>query len=259
MKTRSRAIVIALILALYATTFVAFYATALTTVTLFPIKDSYSWESVPDANNGKSDNFEITSYAGHNMRGWIEFNTTSIPTDAWIMSAQLRLRLWQKTTNNPPYGDSTGRVYGVYMITEPWGEMNVSWAHQPSYTDFHHSTSIVPTEQGGWYAPIVWMTWDITDAVIDWQQGTPNYGLVVRDTQENSTLLLYSTQFFTHDQVPNENYFPRLIVTYVNPLEVYALAFLIIVESIILALWIRKHEDSSANLSPPRSDTESKG
>jgi len=258
MKSHNRTIVIALILALYAVTTIGFYATSMITVTIFPSKDSYAWESVPNANNGKSDNFEITSYAGHNMRGWVEFNTTSIPADAWIMNAQLRLRLWQKTTNSPPYGDSTGRVYGVYMITEPWGEMNITWANQPQYTDLHQAESTVPTEQGGWYAPIVWMGWDITDVMTDWQQGTPNYGLLVRDTQENTTLL-YSTQFFTHDQVPNETYYPRLVVTYVNPIDVYILATLIIIESVILALWLREQWPFKPKLSPITSHAESKG
>ena len=258
MKSGNRTLAIALVLALYAVTVIGFYTSAVTTVTLYPSKDSYAWESVPDANNGKSDNFEITSYAGHNMRGWIEFNTTSIPSDAWIMNAQLHLRLWQKTPDNPPYGDSTGRSYGAYRITEPWGEMTITWANQPQYTDLHHATSTVPTEQGGWYAPIVWMSWDVTDVMIDWQQGTPNYGLVVRDTQENTTLL-YSTQFFTHNQVPNETYFPRLIVTYVNPAGVYVLAILIILESVVLALWLRKHDGSTANSRPLSSHVESKG
>jgi len=242
MKMWSKTIVIAVI---YGITISAFYFTSVTTVTLYPSKDSYAWESVPAANNGKSDNFEITSYFGHNMRGWIEFNSTRIPPNAWILSAQLRLRLWQKTTNNPPYGDSTGRVYGVYMITEPWGEMTVTWAHQPRYTELHSSTSVVPAEQGGWFGPFVWMNWDITDVMIDWQQGAPNYGLVVRDTQENTTLL-YSTQFFTHDQVPNQTYFPRLAVTYLNPIGVYIFATLIIIESVILALWIRTPRNSKA-------------
>jgi len=239
MKRGSKVIAVAVILILYGITLGAFYATAVTSVAFYPSKDSYAWESVPNANNGKSNNFEITSFVGHNMRGWIEFNTSSIPANAWILSAQLRLRLWQKTTNDPPYGDSTGRVYGVYRVTQPWGEMTVTWANQPEYTDDQASTSVIPPEQGGWFGPIVWMTWDITDIMIDWQQGAPNYGLVVRDTQENTTLL-YSTQFFTHDQVPDQTYFPRLIVTYLNPLDVYIFALLIIIESAAVVMWIRK-------------------
>ncbi len=239
MKIGSKTVAVMLIMILYGITIGAFYATVVTSVTLYPSKDSYAWESVPNANNGKSNNFEITSFVGHNMRGWIEFNTSSIPANAWILFAQLRLRLWQKTTNDPPYGDSTGRVYGVYRVTEPWGEMTVTWANQPQYTELHHSTSVIPPEQGGWFGPLVWMNWDITDIMMDWQQGAPNYGLVMRDTQENTTLL-YSTQFFTHDQVPNQTYFPRLIVTYLNPLGVYVFAVLIIIESAILAVWVRK-------------------
>jgi hypothetical protein len=117
--------------------------------------------------------------------------------------------------------------------------MTVTWANQPQYTDLHHSTSVIPPEQGGWFGPLVWMNWDITDIMIDWQQGAPNYGLVMRDTQENTTLL-YSTQFFTHDQVPNQTYFPRLIVTYLDPLGVYVFAVIIIIESAILAVWVRR-------------------
>jgi hypothetical protein len=239
MKTRT---VIALILILYGVTISVFYCTAVTTVTLYPNKDSYAWESVPNANNGKSDNFEITSYLSHNMRGWIEFNTSSIPPDAWILSAQLRLRLWQKTTDNPPYGDSTGRIYGVYRVTQPWGEMTVTWTNEPQFTELHQSTSTIPNEQGGWFGPIVWMGWDITDIMKDWQQGIPNYGLIVRDTQENATLL-YSTQFFTHDQVPNQGYFPRLVVTYLNLLDVYIFAILIATETSFLVIWITKHRN----------------
>jgi hypothetical protein len=248
MKGANRVVAVVLIFLLYGITVGAFYATAVTTLTLYPNKDNYAWQSVPEANNGKSDNFEITSYLGHNMRGWIEFNTSRIPANAWILSGQLQLRLWQKTTNNPPYGDSTGRVYGVYRVTEPWGEMNVTWAHQPQYAEVDYSTSPIPAEQGGWFGPIVWMSWDITDIIIDWHHGAPNYGLLVRDTQENASLL-YSTQFFTHDQVPNQTYFPRLIVTYLNPLGVYAFTSLIIVESAILAIWIRKRQ-----ISQPKAD-----
>jgi hypothetical protein len=150
MKRRA---VITFIVILYVITWLTFYATAVGTATLYPTKDSYSWESVPNANNGKSDNFEITSDVGHNMRGWIEFDTSRILPGGWILSAQLRLRLWQRTTNNPPYGDAAGRRYGVYRATQPWGEMTVTWTNQPAYTALHNATAQVPPEQGGWFGP----------------------------------------------------------------------------------------------------------
>jgi hypothetical protein len=110
-----------LVILVFAFTLGAFYVTGVRTVALYPSKDSYAWQSVPNANNGKSDNFEITSFADHNMRGWIEFSTSKIPTDGWIVSARLRLRLWQRTVDDPPYGDASGRRYGVYRVTQRWG------------------------------------------------------------------------------------------------------------------------------------------
>jgi len=240
MKKKDAVVGLLLLLAIYGLTLGVFYSAAVTTMIFTPTKDSYAWESVPNANNGRSDNFEITSYdkPPYNMRGWIEFNTSQIPSDVWVLSAKLRLRLWHKTTNTPPQGDATGRIYGVYRVTQRWGENTVTWANQPNYTESHYASASVPTEQGGWYGPIVWMEWDVTDIVGDWQHGMPNYGFVVRDTQENESTF-YSTQFFTHDQVPNSGYFPRLVVTYVHPTVIYALLAWTGVGTTLVLLWLR--------------------
>lgn len=229
----------------YGFTLTGFWLSGIKTMTIFPDKDSYSWQSVPLANNGKSNNFEITSYdkPPYNMRGWIEFNLTSIPTDVWVVSATLRLRLWHHTIEDPTQnmGDSTGRTYGVYRLLQPWGERTVNWSNQPNYTDIHQANSTVPSEQGGWYGPFVWMDWDIRSIMTDWRSNsTSNYGLVVRDTQEYSSVF-YSTQFFTHDQVPNETYYPRLLVTYVSPLAVASFGVVLFVEGFFMAvLWRTK-------------------
>jgi hypothetical protein len=117
--------------------------------------------------------------------------------------------------------------------------MTVNWANQPAYTEDHHATALVPAEQGGWFGPVVWMDWDVTDLVKDWQQGVPNYGLVVRDNQENAARL-YSTQFFSHDQVPNEGYFPRLIIIYLDPNVLYAFIILMVLELTLCAGLVKK-------------------
>jgi hypothetical protein len=116
-----RGLFIILTILLYAATSAAFWITSVKTLTIYPDKDSYSWQSVPNANNGGSDNFEITSAINgpKNMRGWLAFNISKIPSDAWILTAKLRLRIWHKTTNEQGTGDSTGRIYGVYPLTQP--------------------------------------------------------------------------------------------------------------------------------------------
>ncbi|MGO9645366.1 MAG: DNRLRE domain-containing protein [Candidatus Bathyarchaeia archaeon] len=234
--------VILLILLLYGATFAAFWATSVLTLNLNPTADSYSWQSVPLANNGGSDNFEITSYnqPPYNMRGWIEFNISTVPQNVWILSATLRLRLWHKTTDTPPQmGDPTGRVYGVYELTQPWSDWGVNWVDQPPWTDSHSATAPIPPGQGGWSGPYVWMEWDLTNIVKGWQSGVPNYGTVVRDTQENASLL-YSTQFFTIHRVPSSLFFPRLVVTYLDPEGVYAAIVAFLIETALIGSFLVK-------------------
>ena len=237
-----------LIAVVYGATFGVFWVAAIQTVTFHPYAQSYSWEIVPLANNGGSNNFEITSWhSGHNMRGWIAFNTSSLPQNVWILSALLNLRLWVKTTSNvSQLGDPTGRLYGVYALTGPWTDEGINWANQPNWTTTDSALSPVPPGQGGWYGPIIWMQWDLTAMVKDWQSGMPNYGCVVKDTQENASLL-YSTQFFTIHQVPDQTYFPRLVVTYVDPVAVYAVIIVAIIETgLISTLLIKTRRKSSS-------------
>jgi hypothetical protein len=229
--------VLLLILVIYGATVAGFWITSVKTVTIYVTYDSYSWQSIPNANNGGSDNFEITSYdkPPNNMRGWLWFNLSDIPPNALLMSGTLRLRIWHKTTNDPAskIADSTGRTYGVYMVTQPWREFNITWANQPNFTDRDQSTSVVPPGQGGWDGPLLYMNWDITTIVKDWLSGTPNYGILIKDTQENATTL-YSTQFFTHNKTPNASYYPRLIVTYVEPAALAIFAVALVVDGLIV-------------------------
>jgi len=235
-------VAVVLVVVVYGATLGIFWAAAVQTLTLNPVAQSYSWEIVPLANNGGSNNFEIMSWhSGHNMRGWIAFNVTPIPQNTWIISAILNLRLWVKTTpNQSQLGDPTGRLYGVYALNGPWTDEGINWANQPNWTNQDSATSPVPPGQGGWYGPIIWMQWDITSMVKDWQSGAlPNYGMVVKDTQENASLL-YSTQFFTIHQVPDQSYYPRLVVTYLYPDEVYGAIVLIIAETILISILLTR-------------------
>lgn len=233
-----------LIVALFGSTAAGFWVTSVRTVTFYPSMDSYGWQYPPKANNGGSNNFQVMSdiQKPGNMRGWVAFNISTLPPDLWIVNAKLRLRVWHKTTADPArrVGDSTGRIYGVYRLLQPWREYDISWANQPNFTETKHAEMAVPTGQGGWDGPLLWMEWDITGIVKDWRSGIPNDGVVVKETQENSPTA-YSTQFFTHDDVPNEGYYPRLVVTYVSPQAVEALVAMFVAEGLIITgvWWIR--------------------
>ena len=242
-----------LVLGLLIVTAAAFLAASTVTASLPPSMDSYGWQSIPHSNNGGSNNFQIMSanFNPKNMRGWVAFNISSIPSGALVLRAQLRLRIWYKTTNDPAHkvGDSTGRIYGVYRITQPWQEYGVTWANQPNYTEEQHATAPVPAGQTNWSGPPMYMYWDVTDIVRDWESGISNYGFMVRDTQENSPIL-YSTQFFTHNQVPDQTYYPRLIVTYISAQSLLWLGGILIMEGLIITILLRRRRNRS--LSPSK-------
>ena len=231
-----------LILAVYGVTGAVFWITAVNSTTLYAMVDSYSWQSFPNANNGGSDNFAITSVTANpkNMRGWIAFDIQGIPSNVWIVNAKLQLRIWHKTTAAEG-GDTTGRLYGVYRVTQPWREFNVTWANQPNYTEEHSATSPVPPGQGGWDGPLLYMDWDITEIVKDWRSGAANYGVVIRDTEENAHLQ-YTTQFFTHNKTPDSSYYPRLIMTCVSPQSVVILAAACVAEGLFIIFFWRKRK-----------------
>jgi hypothetical protein len=237
-----RFLILVLVLILLIATVAGFWVTSIATLTLYPTKDSYSWQSEPLSNNGYSDNLQITSanFPPLNMRGWVAFNVSGIPANAWVIQADFRLKLWSKSPNDPSHGyaDSTGRIYGVYRLTQPWEESGVIWMNQPNYTDEHHAVAPVPPGESGWAGPAVYMHWDISNIVRDWQSGIQNDGLLVRDTQENSPIL-YSTQFFTHDKVPNISYVPRLTVTYVMPQSVALFVAILLVEVVSITVFCR--------------------
>jgi hypothetical protein len=80
------------------------------------------------------------------------------------------------------------------------------------------------------------MQWDLTGMVKDWRSGAlPNDGIIVKDTQENASLL-YSTQFFTIHQVPNRTYYPRLVIRYLYPEEVYGIVIVIAAETVLISV-----------------------
>lgn len=231
-----------LTVAVYSLTMLVFWATSVNTMTIYSAMDSYGWESIARANNGGSNNFAITSSISgpKNMRGWIAFDVGGIQHNVWILNARLQLRIWHKTTSAEG-GDTTGRIYGVYRVTQPWTEFNVTWANQPNYTEEHHATSPVPNGQGGWDGPLLYMDWDISEIVKDWLSGTANYGVMIRDAQENGAVQ-YTTQFFTHNKTPDPSYYPRLIVTYISPQSVIIFVTASVVEGLLItAIWrIRK-------------------
>ena len=112
----------------------------------------------------------------------IQFDVSSIPADATITSASLKMKVSLNLTTSP-------MTITAYRITRRWEEDAVSWLDRTASAEW--------TEKGGDYAATAldtqteedvgdWVSWDVTDAVRAWVAGDePNRGILFR-TPENT-------------------------------------------------------------------------
>jgi hypothetical protein len=101
----------------------------------------------------------------------VEFDLSSIPSTATIVSATLRLYYYSWVDTDP-----AGRTLDLYALTGAWTETTVTWDTQPTRSSTSSATATVPTTVD------TWMDWDVTADVQDFVSGTStNNGWILRD------------------------------------------------------------------------------
>jgi hypothetical protein len=116
---------------------------------------------------------EYDSFKGYgSSRIYIKFNTTSIPSDAKIISAELCLYMY-----DPP---KTNQEFEAYRVLSEWNEHNLTWINQPDFVEKSSSITAIqalPSEK--------WICWEITEDVRTWHSGAAhNYGTMIRIKNE---------------------------------------------------------------------------
>jgi hypothetical protein len=116
---------------------------------------------------------EYDSFKGYgSSRIYIKFNTTSIPSDAKIISAELCLYMY-----DPP---KTNQEFEAYRVLSEWNEHNLTWINQPNFVEKSSSITAIqplPSEK--------WICWEITEDVRTWHSGAAhNYGTMIRIKNE---------------------------------------------------------------------------
>ena len=116
---------------------------------------------------------EYDSFKGYgSSRIYIKFNTTSIPSDAKIISAELCLYMY-----DPP---KTNQEFEAYRVLSEWNEHNLTWINQPDFVEKSSSNTAIqplPSEK--------WICWEITEDVRTWHSGAAhNYGTMIRIKNE---------------------------------------------------------------------------
>lgn len=151
-------------------------------ITLQPIKDGYM-KSNPASGNGSSSylsaGFNTTS--SYEMRSVLQFDISSISSDETVTSAILSLYHGSYTT--PSNNDIS-----AYRASSSWSENSITWG-TPSFSGSSYDGCV-----GG-----TWTTWDITDLVQQWVDGTyTNYGVYLKpDASLTDEYLFYSREYST--------------------------------------------------------------
>ena len=143
---------------------------------------------------------EYDSFKGYgSSRIYIKFNTTSIPSDAKIISAELCLYMY-----DPP---KTNQEFEAYRVLSEWNEHNLTWINQPDFVEKSSSNTAIqplPSEK--------WICWEITEDVRTWHSGAAhNYGTMIRIKNEvNASNQVAS--FYPSETLQEKQLTPKLTI-----------------------------------------------
>jgi hypothetical protein len=102
-------------------------------------------------------------------RSFVFFDTSTIPPEATIVSAEL----WLYLVSSWDY-PLTSRTITTYRVPSSWSEETLTWNNAPKPGEEYGSTEI---EHGEWD----WYSFDVTDLVRAWHDGTyENHGIMIR-------------------------------------------------------------------------------
>lgn len=161
-----------------------------TQVTLNPTDDA----SVNSWNNNANLNGD-TLYVSTNYdeRSFLKFNLSSIPPDAVIINATLKLYRYQGNGND---------TFCIERVLGDWNETSITYNTMPSTSPY--ACYDIPSGEG------IWDIFDITSLVQGWVNGSwPNYGLMLKDPSSDSIHHRYYSKDYS-----NSSYWPVLEIWY---------------------------------------------
>jgi hypothetical protein len=136
---------------------------------------------------------------GRIVRSLIKFDLGSLPANAAVQSAKLRVYYGG-------YWDYPNRVRTVtaYRITGDWTESEVTWDNKPSPSTAYGSVDIPANADWGW------RELDVRDLVQSWVNGSiANQGVMLRGPEASGTDSSYR-KFGTRESL----YPPELVINY---------------------------------------------
>jgi RHS repeat-associated protein len=183
------------------------------TVTTVP-NDAYIGSSPATANYGSNTQMWIGNHYPGICRALVQFDlTTSIPANAKVLSAQMKL-YFASTSSGP-----VSRTIRCHQVLRSWSESTCTW-NSPWLTPGlgitnGNDANPTPEDTQTWYNETsTWKSYNLSALTEKWKKtspATPNYGVVLWATNEstpNEAKIVYSSEYF------DSNYRPKLEVTY---------------------------------------------
>ncbi len=139
-------------------------------------------------------------------RGAVQFDMSTIPSDATITSAHLMLF----STHHPVSGDlvhangGTDNSMLVQQITSSWDPATVRWLNQPATTTDGQIT-VAATDQ-----PFLDLDIDVTDMVSGMIKNNTNHGFLIKLQDE----VQYNARAFSASTDTDASKHPKLVITY---------------------------------------------
>jgi hypothetical protein len=156
-------------------------------------------------------NYEDLNFfaAGNNpapnvLRSYIQFDLSSVPNNAIITDADLKLYHYSS------WGSDAFTI-GLYKVTGSWLENTITWNNQPTSSSNAEFLRSIPAGSVNY-----WRYWDIDDLVQGWLDGSiTNRGMLLMDTDE--ILVQTSALFYTSDYTTDTSKHPKLEIDYYIP------------------------------------------
>ncbi len=166
----------------------------------------------PTSNYSTATNSTIGRSSGYYARSCLKFDLGSIPPNATITNADLKLYYYSGTTTTAPMDIS------VHEIINSWIENSVSWNKRDSATNWTTAGGDYDSQEIATFTGITstygWYTWNITSLAQGWYNGAiANNGLLLRSPSESGTTNI-SRKFYTSDYSTNITQRPQLVITY---------------------------------------------
>jgi hypothetical protein len=187
------------------------------TTTLNPTEDAAVSQLNPSSNYGSDSKLRVETYdwllTRSDWRSYLKFSLNSLPSDAIITKAELRLYCTQADG-----GAVSGEVTVVCHYTnDSWSEGGITWNNQPMGTDPNPNTGIMDSKKiGGGSEPHAvnqWISWNVLGAAIDAFNNDKVVSFMLREGNEAQWAYGIWAEFYSRQG----SYAPQLYIEYFDP------------------------------------------